>query len=240
MNLPFKRKKAPELTLGTAEQMLANVFSACDRPPNSVDLETLVSYSNYRKERYSIQRTVIVAVLTLFMLLPLLFIAAVVEIHVPEAAPGVNPVYTVSVSTGIPMRQIQARMDGRTVPVYETAPGEYELRPLSNGQMDISVTLLNRQETSISVAVESADTQSPELVSTGFQTDYIVFYVTDGESLVDFESVTITDPDGNSVECPGYDADSGAVYLPYPDRILHVCIPDIYGNVLSVDLKPET
>jgi len=239
VSLPFKRKKPPELTLSAAEQMLANVFSACDRPPNSVDLETLVSYSNYRKERYSIQRTVIVAVLLLFMLLPLLFIAAVVEISSPKAVPGVNPVYTVSVTTAIPIRQIQARIDGRTIPMYETAPGEYELRPLSNGEMGISVTLLNKQETSTSVSVEMVDTQAPKLLSSEFPEDCIVFYVADEESAVDYDRITITDPDGNSVECPGYDADTGAVCLPYSDRILHVCIPDLYGNILSVDLKPE-
>ena len=46
------------LPQATAEQILSNVFSACSREPNSIPLEALTSYSNYRKERYALQRTV--------------------------------------------------------------------------------------------------------------------------------------------------------------------------------------
>ena len=68
MKALFQIKKAPELPPEIAEQILQNAFDLCVREPNSVPLETLVSYSGYRRERYSLQRGVIVCMLALFLL----------------------------------------------------------------------------------------------------------------------------------------------------------------------------
>jgi len=77
--LPFTRHVA-QLPQATAEHILSNVLAACGRTPNSVPLEALTSYSNYRKERYALQRSLILLVLVLFLLLPLLFIAASISV----------------------------------------------------------------------------------------------------------------------------------------------------------------
>jgi len=238
MKFPFRRTKT-ELPLNTAEQMLANVFETCESDPNTVPLETLVSYSNYRKERYAIQRTVIILMLVLFTLLPLLFIAASVRVEKTGLDSSANPLYTVSVSTQIPIRQVQARMDGRNIPIYEIAPGEYQLQPRTNGEMNISVLLVNRQYTSVDIAIDGVDTQPPELLSSEAKADHIILYVSDSDSSVDYVGVTITDPYGNVTGPVGYDADAGYIILPYPSETLEISIPDIRGNALQVVLKAE-
>lgn len=240
MKLPFLTRSEDALSPQTAEQMLANVFAACEKAPNTVPLETLASYSNYRKERYAIQRTAIIVMLALFVLLPLLFIYAGIRVDLSALDSSSNPLYTVSVSSGVPIRQIQVQMDDRNIPVYEISPGEYIVQPRSNGTMNVSVTLLNRQRTSVDLDVADVDMESPVLNSTGTGEGIIIFNVSDNESGVDYEGITLTDPDGNILTPIGFDADAGQVFLPYPECTLNVRIPDMHGNTLQVVLRPDS
>ena len=77
------KNKPSVLPQDTAEQMLQNIFRACNRPANTVPLKTLSAYSNYRKERFAMQRTAIVVMLVMFTLLPFLFVTA--QLHVTQA-----------------------------------------------------------------------------------------------------------------------------------------------------------
>ena len=237
MKLPFVKKKEAALDLSAAEQMLSNVFTACGHAQNSVPLEALVSYSNYRKERYAWQRTLIVLMLVLFMLLPILFFAANIHVRLVSHG-GENPAYAVSVSAKVPVRQIQARMDGRSVPIYEISPDQYLIQPGSNGVVDITVTLLNRQRTTSYLSVTSVDSDAPVLVSTEMGEDYICLFLSDDASGVDYEGIAVSDESGNAVAVIGWDADKNCVWLPYPDRPMNVRIPDLRGNALQIALKP--
>ena len=69
----FHSKKDMQLDPQVASQMLSNIFDACDIEQNSVPLEVLTSYSNYRKERYTFQKFTIAIIMILFFLLPILF-----------------------------------------------------------------------------------------------------------------------------------------------------------------------
>jgi len=239
MKRPFA-KQTPLLPQATAEQILANVLAACRRVPNSVPLEALTSYSNYRKERYTLQRSLILLMLVLFLLLPLLFIAASISVTQVNTDSSENPVYAISVDTLIPIRQIEARLSGQTVPLYEVSPGSYTAVPRDNGDMQISATLINRQETSTSVRIERVDTDAPVLLSTEVGVDCIRFFLEDAGSGVDYASISITDDESRVHALLGFDAEEGCITLPYPTRTLHVSIPDLRGNVLRVDLKPQS
>ena len=46
-------KKHVQLSAEQADQILANVFQVCRLDPNTVSLDTLEDYSNYRAERFS-------------------------------------------------------------------------------------------------------------------------------------------------------------------------------------------
>lgn len=239
MKNPLKRKTETVLSPETAQQMLSNVFVACGRETNSVPLETFISYSNYRKERYSLQRTIIAAVLLMFMLLPVLFMAADVHVSLANPDSGKNPVYAVSVDSAIPMRLIQANQDGRNVPIYEVSENEYMLQPRTNGDLHISVTLRNRQRTEVNCAVEDVDMTAPALVSSETAGDAIRFYLSDPGSGVDFAGISILDEDGNRLEPLYWDGNAGYVDIPYPQSRLQIAIPDRRGNELNVSLKPE-
>ena len=233
-----KGRLSAELDPATAEQMLGNVFSACGMEPNSVPLEVLSSYSNYRKERYALQRAVIAAVLALFLLLPLLFVYARIRVTL-VSAPDSNPVYEVSVSSKMPVRQIQAEMEGRTVPIYEISDHEYMIQPSENGEITVSLSLLNRQESALSFTVGSVDADAPQLTATEMDEHYVYLYVSDADSGVNFEGVQITAADGSAIPPHDWNAEEGWLALPYPEQMLDLRIPDARGNVLNIQLKPE-
>jgi len=233
-----RRRDACTLKPEMAEQILSNVFAASGREANNVPLEALVSYSNYRRERYALQRSVIILVLVLFLLLPLLFLAAGVEIT-PLMAEDKNPVYGVSVKTRIPIRQIQAELGGRSVPVYEEESGAYIIAPRENGEMAVSVTLVNRQRTQANALVEAVDMEIPRLVSTAFDSAHVKLYVEDAASGVDYEGIRVEAPSGDVSAPAGYEAESGCILLAYPQEVLSVRIPDRRGNVLTIELKPQ-
>lgn len=239
MKLPFTRPQERQLPLSTAEQMLSNVFSACSREPGSIPLEALTSYSNYRKERYALQRTLILLLLALFLLLPLLFFAARISVRQVNPDGSENPVYAVSVDTQIPLRQIEARLNGQTVPLYETSPGSYTLVPRGNGELRISAALINRQETTESVEISDVDTDAPKLTASEFESDRVCLFVEDADSGVDYAQISITDDDGTAHFPLDMDAETGCISIAYPTGVLHLRIPDLRGNVLRVDLKPQ-
>lgn len=239
MKLKPLRRAREELPQQTAEQMLANVFLACGREPNSVPLEALSSYSNYRKERYSIQRSVIAVVLLLFMLLPLLFMAAKIDVKISNPDAGENPVYTVSVDALLPIRQIYAEMEGRSVPIYEVLANEFMIQPRNNGGMEIFVTLLNRQESEAGLTVDSVDMDAPVLLGSDSDDVHVYLFLEDAGSGVDYEAVSATAPDGSVQRPLAWDVSAGCITLAYPESALSLRIPDLRGNVLQIALKPE-
>lgn len=227
------------LSQQTAEQILQNVFAACNREMNSVPLEALTSYSNYRKERYALQRSLILLMIALFLLLPFLFWAARIHITQVNSGSSRNPVYAISVSAHLPIRQVEANLNGQTVPLYEVAPGSYTAVPRSNGDMQVTATLINRQQTAAFVHVESVDTAAPVLLSTEIGENSILFFLSDEGSGVDYDAVTVAGEDSSSIKPLHFDPLSGCIALPYPACTLHVRIPDLCGNVLRIDLKPQ-
>ena len=228
MKALFQRKKAPELPPEIAEQILQNAFDLCVREPNSVPLETLVSYSGYRRERYSLQRGVIVCMLALFLLLPLLFIAPKLSVTPREDAAAGHPVYDLTVSTRFPIRQVRASIDGRTVPVTEAGDRVYRVQPERNGELTLTATLVNRQ-----TAVETVTVSGENGVGV------LILTLSDDLSGVDYASVTVTAPDGTVSGPESVDPDKGEVVVPYPETYVDVSVSDNAGNARTLRLSPS-
>ena len=232
------KKKTPQgPSLEIAGQMLDNVFATCGQEPNTVSLDVLISYSNYRKERFVIQRGLIGAVLALFLLLPILFITATLIVERLDNGKTYNPEYSVSVESILPVSSISAEIDGHLVTVTEIGDKKYLLQPTRNGLMLVTVTLVNKQRTTDSVEVSGVDVTQPALISTSSDDSCFYLYVTDGESGVDYDAVSLTYEDGST--CAGLSSDpaTGCITIPYPMQPVMLVIPDMGGNELKITLK---
>ena len=238
MRLFKKKSRGPQLTLTSAEQILNEVFDACGHEKNTVPLNVLLSYANYRKEKYTLQKTLIIGVLLLFMLLPLLFITAKILVAVRMENENGNPVYEVTVAPYVPVESIQVMLNGRIVPVYKTSSHSFTIRPSDSGEMSVSITLFNKQTSTDVISVEDVDTTPPSLVSVDFEGDDILITLEDSDSGISFSEITLTGEISGETFAFTYDEEAGLVRISYPGEEVLLSVPDKRGNILTVQLNP--
>lgn len=234
----LKKTDSPELDEKVASQMLENIFDACNVEPNSVPLSVLISYSNYRRERFLLQRGLLILIMLFFCLFPLLFITPDISLKLRSDEFKSRPVYELTLDTPLPMpvSRITAVVDGSNVPVYETADRTYSVEPNLNGTMTVTVTLKNKQYTSTVIEVSGVDTESPTVLSDEKDDEYIYLYLSDPETGVDYENISGIDLEGNKVEPASYDEKKDLVIINYPKTTLNLYIPDKAGNKLHLIL----
>ena len=115
----FNKEKNMQLDPQVASQMLSNIFDACDIEQNSVPLEVLTSYSNYRKERFLFQKFVLGFLLIVFFLLPILFVAPKFTLEQKDGEISGKPYVELQLKGLMPTDKIEAFMDTAKVPIYE-------------------------------------------------------------------------------------------------------------------------
>lgn len=232
----LKKPKGPELDEKTASQMLANIFDACEVEPNSIPLTVLTSYSNYRKERFLLQRIILIIIMLFFCLVPLLFIAPDIQLNLKDEGTRNKPAYELVVDTFIPVSRITATINGSNIPVYEVADRTYSIEPTLNGTMTVTVTLKNRQFSSVTCEVDGVDTDSPVVISDKMADNQIYLYLSDPDSGIDYENISAMDIEGKEVKAAFYDEEGNYIVFDYPDKSLNIYIPDKMGNTLHLIL----
>lgn len=233
----FHKSSAPQLSFEQAGRILERAFEANEMENNTIPLEVLASYSNYRKERFTLQRTVLVVIMTLFLLLPLLFIPASFCISEDESmVQNYNPVYRLAVDSKMLVDRVNATIDGYNIPVYEVDSHVYSIEPSRNGQMSVTVTLINRQMMTQYVEVTGVDREVPTAVSCSKEGDELHLYLSDAGSGVDFSKIEAVDLDGNEIEPIAVDEETGCVILPAVSTTINVYVTDLAGNKLQLVL----
>ena len=232
----FKKARGPELDESAASQMLENIFDACEVEPNTVPLSVLKSYSNYRRERFLLQKVLLVIILFFFCMVPLFFIAPNMQLILKDHGTNGKPAYELVVDTFIPVSRITASIGGSNIPVYEVADKTYSIEPTLNGTMTVTVTLKNRQFASITCEVSGVDTTSPVVLSDKQVGDQIYLYLSDPGSGVDYDNISALDIDGNEVEPVSFDEGGNYIIFDYPEKSLNIYVPDKAGNTLHLIL----
>lgn len=232
-------KKAPEIVLDQdiASKILENVFQDNQVEPNSIPLEVLTSYSSYRKERFALQRTILIIMMVLFLMLPFLFVAPSFSIDTNDKEYTSTPVYNVDVDSFMPISRITATIDGHNTPVYEVDAHKYSIEPSVNGKMKVTVTLINKQKTTRYVDVTCVDMEVPVLVSSRWDDENVYLTLSDTGSGINFSNITASDINGNTVSPVSTDASKGLIVFKYPTAPINVYIPDNAGNSLQLALS---
>ena len=232
------KKNQPSLDEETAAVMLGNIFDACEKEPNSVPLSVLASYSNYRKERFILQKILLVLVFLLFFLVPFLFIPPVFSVETVTTSGRYDPVYEVTVKTPlIPVDRVTATLGGHNVPVYETANHVYQVEPDANGELVISVVLANHQTNQQTIVISDVDTKAPVLLSNKQEDDTIVLVAEDADSGIDYSGIYALNTQGERIQPLSYDEGTGKIVFTYPEEALNIYIPDKADNVLHLILS---
>ena len=222
-----------------AAAVLEQIFEQCGVEPNSVPMEALSAYTVYRSERFHLQKGILVAMLTLFFLLPFLFVRARFTVDMQEDGVRKLPVYTVHVENVLPVHSVKARQKNRMLPVYEADAKTFTIEPTRNGTLQISVALFNRQETTTILDVEGVDRKGPAFTGSDVIGDLVYLYVEDEGIGVDYDGVYAANAAGTRVLPIETNPDTGTIVFPYPDEGWDVYIPDHIGNTLHLALKFE-
>ena len=229
----------PPLSREVADQMLSNVFEACDFEPNRVPLEVLQSYSHYRRERHILQKCIIVLVALLFLMLPVLFITANVEVGWVEGTPPGSPIVQVIAKSIIPVESVTASLGEYTLDVYQVSDGIYQVHPKANGTLMVTVTLTNKQFTEHKIEVTGVDVEPPILVGSQLVDDELEIFFSDDMSAIDFSTVYAVDTKGQVVYPLRHDSDALSVTFAYPDSHLNIFVSDSCVNTLHLVLTTE-
>lgn len=233
----FQKSSVPQLSFEEASRILEQTFDANEMENNSVPLEVLASYSSYRKERFTLQRTILVIIMALFILLPLLFVPVVFWINRDETlARNYNPVYRLTVASKMPVDRVNATIDGYNIPVYEVDSHIYSIEPPRNGEMVVTVTLINRQTLTRYMDVTGVDREVPTVLSCTKEGDLLYLYLADAGSGVDFSKVEALDLEGRKLEPAAVDEQKGYVALPAASNTINVYVADFAGNKLQLIL----
>ncbi len=229
-----RMKKKPELDRETAHKILLNALEANNMDANKIPLEVLASYSNYRRERFTLQRVIIIIVLVAFMLMPLLFIAPTCTVEQVEDVGRGRPAFHVQVDTFLPIQRVTATINGVNMPVYEVGENLYSVQPTINGEMEIAVTLLNDQSCVMTQRVKTVDTASPVLVKDGYADGKLNLYVMDEGLGIDYESVHALNAKGEMIRPVSFSEEEGLVSFAYPEDTINIYIADKVGNTLQL------
>lgn len=224
------------LTPIEAAEMLAAVFDSCGRKHNSIPMEALASYAVYRKEKFSVQRSILAIALAVFMMLPVLFFLPGFTIEEqPEGVRGL-PVYTVQVKSVLPVNRVLATLSDHTLPVYEAGAKEFTVEPIRNGTLVISVELINRQMVTSDYAVTKVDSEGPTLIDNTTGDDTFLIRVEDSGIGVDYREVYAVGKSGKIYYPVSADEENGILF-DYPNEEWDIYIPDHIGNTLHLALK---
>lgn len=227
---------APKLSNDAASKLLANVFDACEQEPNTIPLDKLASYSEYRRERYSLQKTVTLIVLIVFLLLPLCFMIPKFDVvNVTESAAG-YPVYEIQVKGKMPVSVVAASIGSHSFPVYETGDRTYSVEPTIDGPLRIKVTFINRQYTVKEYLVTGIDVDAPVLQDISKADGFLYLTVTDGDGFgIDYSAVKADlTSSGGTIYPVSYDDSTGLIVFKYPFESMSVSVPDMNGNTLQL------
>ena len=233
-NKSKKTGDAPELNTELADLMLSKVLDHCDAKPNSLPLTTLESYSSLKRERFILQKVILILILLALLLLPLAFDVPKLHVTKGKSSTTINqPAYELTVSSLVNVKRVVAQINGVNLPVYETGDNVYMLEPTTNGKVVITVTLANHQFETTSFTVGSVDMTAPTIVAHSNDTDYLYLTVADVGYGVDFKNITAVDMNGVTSHPVAYDETTGVVTFTYPTDSINIYIPDRAGNKLQ-------
>lgn len=237
----FHKFHQPKLDEQTSSQMLENIFDACNVAHNSIPLSVLTSYSNYRRERFFLQRFLLLLIILLFCSMPLLFVLPKMQLAPSNSAAFPDKkVYELTVESILPVTQVTANVNGKRIPVYETAKKTYSIEAPMNGTLTVTATLPNRQSASTSCEITGIDTQLPVVRSSKIIHGQLWVYLSDEGSGIDYDHITAADLNGTPVTLSFSKRPAeNCIVFDYPATSLNLCIPDRAGNVLQLLLTVQ-
>lgn len=237
MDLSFyKTEEFEKLTQAEAEEILQQVFMNCYEDSNSIPVEQLELYANYRTERLGLQRIVSTIGLIAFIIIPLWFVPPKFTVSEPEIGSRGLPSYSIDVGGILPIHSVAAVQKGLSIPVYQDGKRSFTIEPTTNGEVSITVSLFSGQWLSKTAIVSGLDTTSPTLEGSSLDGTTLYLYVDDKDGIA-YGNVKAVAEDGTVYYPSDFDSREGYIEFTNLTQNVTVSVPDSYGNVLSIHVN---
>ena len=230
----------PKLDALTATRLLEDVFEEVGAVPNALPVEALAGYPEFERQRFVPQRVLLIVILVLWLLIPIFFITPKYDITQVSTNDQNLPVYTVEIQSLLPIRNVEATLNGTDLPLYAKDSKTYAVEPNQNGTMEIRVTAVNNQTAVRSVDVVAVDDVGPKLISTEVTGQKVLLRMAENGTGVSYNNIYAIGRTSKEIIQPTtYDRETGTIAFDLPKEKWDVYIPDERGNALhlSVEIK---
>ena len=230
-NPSLNNAEIPKLDAQTANQLLSNVFEACDMEPSSIPVEVLESWGNYKKPAFDLGKFISYTFIVLLILLPLLFFHPNISAKRVNVDSTTDAVYNITVQTLLPVNNVSASLDGEPIALINEGSKEYTTTLKKNGTLTITATTFNGQKTTRTYEVTHLDTDKPQFIQSYTKDNQVYLVVQDTYSGINYSGITGMTP-------VSYDESTGTIVFQIPDSPQTVTIPDNAGNELTLLISP--
>lgn len=235
----LNNRNIPQLDPEIANNMLQNVFQACGQKPNVTPLHLFESNAKYHLAQFSLKKMAQVAIIVTTCATPGVLITpdfTVTEITQSAYA----PIYEINVDSWLPIDHVSATLNGKAVSLNTPDTHLFTVEPDTNGDLCITVSLINGRSASRTVQVTGADSTAPTVSVEQLTADYILVHVADTGSGLDYDTIHGTDAAGNYILPGSIDRETGMVMFPYTRSELTIHIRDLIGNQVQLSVKPTS
>ena len=231
-------RKAPRMSLDIAGQLLEYLFYEVGITPNTLPLDTLAEYHEYRMNLLRIQRAALTLLVFFLCLTPFWFIAPPFE--VTEVNEHGVVTYNLTVDNFLSIKSVTAQVGDQFFPVTQSGKHVYTVRPTNNGDMDLRVTYFNNMTSEQRITVTGVDRDAPVVVDSHMRSGVVTLAISDAVSGIDYEQIAITSLSGTNVPITQEVVDGQeTISFSYPGESVDIVIPDKAGNRLHLLLSDD-
>lgn len=234
-----KTSKKTSISLNNAEQILESVLILVGADTNTLPLEALLSYHQYRNNRLMFQRGLLLVALLALILIPFFSLSPSMDVTlIPGSYNGDFEKFAINVKTIVPVDYIVGTLDSDKVTIMMENDKMYTAYITGNGTFTVTTTILNRKSVTKTIIINDFDVTPPVVSNYYLDRGDLMVVAEDDRSGIDFEKTIITQLSNGNVFGPiEYDEENGLIRLPYIQGDSALTIVDKEGNQKSYTIN---
>ncbi len=216
------------------------IFVTCNLEPlNITQKEYLDRQNQTTKDTKPKKRVSLFNLLTsLFLILFVAFYLIEPRITLTKQQNYQDDLYLITIQNILPTKDIQASIQGETLPLTQISNKQYLLQPKRNGLLKVKMTLINNHSATKLTYIHSID-EVPPTIQYNIQNETLELTFLDDQSGVDFSTLQLTNSTNEPITPHTINQQTNTITLDLPTEPIHVSIQDHNGNTLIKTLKPS-
>ena len=196
----IENKFSKKLDDDKANEILSNILVSINKEESRVPLDVLSSYAEYHPHKHLFARISVIFLIVILLLIPLLLVTPKFDVTETKDSSSNLTTYEISISSIFPIKDVEASLDGKEMSLQETDNGNYIFRPLDEGTIQVTVTLINGQYKTWEKDIDEIDTDNPEYIRLVRNADKVYVYAKDSGSGLDYNNSYAVLEDGTKVQ----------------------------------------